>query len=202
VSRSKLQVDLERRLSPDMHTKACPRAARVLLLKDLGDDLQIGLVIQRAGKRGKAFHVVDLGVRIPSVESVIEEYEEQRMKEMGFPDPRSVGWLTFWTTLESPTGHEGSCDDPAYIESEFHRLQDQVGRDLTTSKDHYHEILSQCDLPAWATMPGSAFLVIRTLACCPAKRSNVETLMQSCSDMAGNESNVYRFMDWFAQRRS
>jgi len=200
MSRPELQVDLERQLAPDVYTKVCPIAQRMLLLQDLSHDLQFGLVVHKIEKHGKTFHMVDLGVRIPSVESVYDEYEEHAMRVMGFPDPTPIGWLTFWTALKSPTGYKGSCDDPALIVSEFHRLRDEVRRDLKTSEDHYQQLLGQCSLPAWATMPGSSFLVIRTLVCCPQKRSDVETVMRSCSDTAGYETNVYEFLEWFEQR--
>jgi len=199
MARLKLEAELERRLAPDVYKNSSVVAGRLLWLQDLSDDLQFGLLTNRTEKHGKTFHMVDIGVRIPSVESVYDAYEEDQMKDMGFPDPSPLGWLTFWTDIASPTGYKGSCDDPALILTEFHRLRDEVREDLDAASDHYRQHLSRCSLPAWATMPGSSFLVIRTLACCPDKRTNLEALLQSRSDLGFYERDVYKFMEWFAQ---
>ena len=201
MSRSKLQTELERRLTRDVCTKAYAQSARVLLLRDLSPDLQMGIALQRVRKRDKASQVVDLGVRVPSVESVIEEYEEHRMKAMGFPNAEPVGWLTFWTHVESPAKRSVPSSDAGKIACEFDRLQEEVLSKLKSSREYFHLQLCRSHRPDWAAMPRSAPLLIRTLVCCPSKRSSVDALVHCSSDMEGYESNVYEFMEWLSQRR-
>lgn len=196
MKRTNFVTELKRRFPPDMRTIRRAQSKRTLLLNELNSDLQMGVVVQEIPERSFGERVIDIGVRIPSVENLIDEYEVDCMIEMGFRDPEPIGWLTFYRTLDIPSDLDGSSNIASYIASEFNLLHDTVSVNLDSSSDYFRSLLCRGQRPEWATMFSSSLLLIRILACCPAERSNLTNLLRK-ENMAGEPpQNVKKFVDW------
>jgi len=175
---------------------------RALILASVAEDMQVGFVIQKTKRRNISNKLVDIGARVPSVEAIYDEYEIERMREMGFRDRTPVCWLTFWRPSYSSLQLEESGLTVDAILQDFVRLYDSIMDDVASARAAMLELLSNARRPSWATAPGSTMLIIKGLivralhdpevdAC-----AHVEKLIANEPHIEGYEAEIDRFCDW------
>lgn len=181
---------------------------RTLFLKDIAEDLQVGLVIQEARKKTVRAELVDIGARIPSVEDIYDQYEIHAMLDMGFRNPEPTTWLTLWRpSYPSVELEEHGLANDAVVE-ELMLFADRVAQDPSTFRANTLDFLKDARRPDWATWPGSTFLIIRALiartlldpdsdAC-----AQVDELLKNEPVVEGYKVNLENFCSWLHQFKS
>jgi len=206
-----LETALIAKLDKGFVVKRYGESERTLILRDVAGDLQVGLVVQQARKHGALIELVDLGMRIPSVEQLCGRYESGRLRKMGFRNPETTPWLTLWRPtrssreLEQRRAHTNLT--PEERESHAHSIHrelaefvESIEADIGEFRSETLGFLSEARLPPWATMPGSSFLVTKALALRklhgPYESVDVARLNKNASVERPYDANVEDFRRW------
>ncbi|UCH75757.1 MAG: hypothetical protein JSU82_07990 [Rhodospirillales bacterium] len=160
VNKSLAQL-LTDQLGKDFIIWELPHAARALILKNVADDLQVGLMVDKGRLRGAWIETADLGVRIPSVEAFYDRYEIHAWHQMAVADPEPTGWLTFWRPTYSSRELEERGLKVEAIQEDFAELYHAIAKDPVAFRAQTLELLCNARRPDWATEPGSTFLIIK-----------------------------------------
>lgn len=162
-SKKKLWELLRSDLDPEFTVWKLPHASRTLLLKDVANDLQVGFKIDKGKLRGEWVESVDIGVRIPSVEELYDQFETYSLRKMGFREAEPSGWLTFWRPTYSSVELEEQALSIGAIRHDFAMLYDSIHNDPQSFRSQLIDLLTQARRPEWATYPGGTFLITKAL---------------------------------------
>ncbi|MDH3230529.1 MAG: hypothetical protein OEN55_12120 [Alphaproteobacteria bacterium] len=205
--KQKLRDILPRKLGDDFFVFNPRDSTRRLLLSDVTEDLQAGIVIERSKRRGVFGEAVDIGIRIPSVERIQDEYDVYGMRQMRFKNPEPIGWLTFWRPTYSSLDLEEQGLEVDAIMSDFVNLCLSINEDPEAFRDEVLACLRMARLSAWATMPGSTFLINKALIA----RTLHDPETDACADIRDlikiepylkeDNKNIVRFCEWLRSVR-
>ena len=169
-------------------------STRTVFLTDLQSDLQFGVNFHTWKKRGLEGVELAIGLRVPSIEDVLADYEVDFRRRASFSDLTPVCWMTFWKELET----DGLSQSDALSEikrlyvflSEGDAIHGQIIKDLLNAR-----------MPAWADMPKYAFMAQRVLAARDLHRgsiqqTDIDEAIKLCEVSRAYESNVIKFADW------
>lgn len=193
---------LPQQLGHEFFVRTPRDSTRRLILSDVGENLQAGIVVQRSKRRGVFGEVVDIGVRIPSVEDLYDQYELHAMLQMGFKKPKPVGWLTFWRPTYSSLDLEEQGLGFDAIMRDFNNLFVTIREAPQAFRNDALACLCSARLPAWATMPGSSFLIIKALIARILRdpgtdaRGHIAELTRNQPTTRNGDANIERFCDW------
>ncbi len=178
-------------------------AVRSLLTKKLANDFEIGVVIQLAKGSGRKDEVVEIGVRIPSVERVVESYELYRMNKMGFEKIEPVGWLTFWKPLTSLSELVDKRLPLSSVCESFIEFELMLESAIIERKEEICRCLLNAARPSWATLPASWALVQRAIIYnrlkFPENDGVVRWIAGRVGDMASYEAELDVFETWLSK---
>lgn len=181
-------------------------AVRSLLTRKLADDFEVGVVIQLAKGAGRKDEVVEVGVRIPSVERIVENYESYRMSEMGFARIEPVGWLTFWKPLTSLAEVVDKRLPVSSVCESFVEFELAFKSGIVEIQDKIYRCLLNAERPDWATLPASWALVQRVIVYNRLKFPEDEGLVREIAgragDMASYEKELNMFEKWISKKTS
>lgn len=198
---------LARQLSNGFKVWKSPHGGRTLLLRDVADDLQAGFNIDKGKTRGAWIEVVDIGVRIPTVEDSYDRYEIYTLREMGARNPKPAGWLTFWRPTHSFRELEERGLKVDAIQGDFAELYERIAGDPVEFRARTLDLLCEARRPDWATEPGSAFLIIKALVARTLRNPEIDAC-DHVADLLKNEPviegymiNIERFCAWLRSDR-
>lgn len=202
AEKKKLGQLLKSQLDKDFVVWRLPHSARTLILKDITNDLQVGFKIDKGKLRGAWVEVVDIGVRIPSVEEFYDRYEIHAMREMGFRNPEPSGWLTFWRPTYSSLELEERGLKVDAIQQDFAQFYEPIAVDPEGFRSETLDLLSRALRPGWATQPGSTFLITKALVAKTLRNpdsdacANVDVLIKNEPVIEGYMAGIENFCVW------
>jgi len=202
MAKKRLKDVIVANLNADYAVYDRPHSARTLILRNLADDFQVGLKIDRGKSRGEWIEKIDLGMRIPSVEDFYDRYEIFSMQQMGFRKAEPSGWLTFWRPSYLSKDLEEDGLDVQLVKDDLSEFCKSAAKDAPSFRADTLKFLRAAQRPDWATEPGSTFLIIKALiartlfdpdsdAC-----EHAEELMRNEPVIEAYRPNIDRFCDW------
>ena len=181
---------------------------RTLFLRDVVEDFQIGLVVQKGQKSLVWVDLVDIGIRVPSVECFFERYEIHRMRQMGFLNPEPAIWLTFWRSTFSSLDLEEPKLQADAILREFVKFCDPIVADADRFRSEMLDLLNEARRPAWATASAATQLINKALVARTLRDpetdacAHVDELIKNEPNIQGYEDEIESFCQWLRSARS
>lgn len=205
--KQKIRDILPRELGDDFVVLNTHDSNRKLIVSDVVEGLQAGIIVERFKHRGVFGEAVDIGVRIPAVEEVQDEYDVHGMRQMRFKNPKPIGWLTYWRPTYSSLDLEEQGLEVDAIMHDFVDLCLSINEDPEAFRDDALECLYAARRPAWATMPGSSFLIIKALIARSLRDpgadacAEVSELIKTEPNIREDNRNIARFCEWLRSVR-
>ena len=135
--------------------------------------LEIGVLMQKVSKYGTQDWLVDIGVRVLTVENEVAAYDMAAMQAMNFKNIIPVVWLTYWKTLYKPVLKKSYNDSGAIIDVDHvdHIIKNvkEFSKNISSSStvdvlSEYKNLIREVKFPDWANSEDVSHILLRNVA--------------------------------------